>query len=235
MHYSVSDIKMMADNIAASCLFKSDNATNKPLSPSQVMTLLLISNAEGKHPALGVKDYDIIVGKPVKKTDAMLRDLLLNGGSVVWHKLDDTGATATFSHPQGGTVKIDWDVKRATSAGLINKDNWKKHRRAMFRARCVGEGIRAIFPAAASGLYNTEEMADMTDKNIEIVDNPSETIESLAEKLAADIEAAPDLAKLTEVYIAHADTLARMEIEQPEWAPLMQDKFEKRAQGLGAV
>lgn len=232
MHYSVSDIKIMAENIADSKMFRysTKDFKNKPLSVSQIMTLMLISNAEGRHPALGPKDYDLIDGRPAKKTEAMLRDFLQAGGSVTWERLNDAGASATFSHPQGGMVKIDWDMARANKAGLAGKDMWKKWGRPMFRSRTISEGLRTVYPAACSGVYNTEEMQDITgDLSLSVTESQLEPLDPLCERLAADVAVSNDLAA---TYLAHADLMARIEIERPEYMELIQDLFEIRGKEL---
>lgn len=150
----MAEIQVMAAAVAKSGLFGVK-------TPEQAMTLMLISQAEGRHPALAARDYDIIQNKPAKKAEAMLRDFLYEGGKVEWHKLDDTIADATFSHPSGGTVRIEWTMKRAVSAGLGGRDMWKKYPRQMLRSRTVSEGIRTVCPMATSGMYVPEEVHDI--------------------------------------------------------------------------
>jgi len=127
-------------------------------TPEQAMALLLLAQGEGLHPAIAMRDFDIIQGRPAKKAEAMLRSFIAAGGSVEWHKLDDTCADATFSHPQGGTARISWDLARAKRAGISNKDNYNKYPRQMLRSRVVSEGCRTIYPASTSGLYVPEEV-----------------------------------------------------------------------------
>lgn len=127
----------------------------------ELLSLMLIAQAEGKHPAIVARDYDVIQGRPSKKSEAMLRDFIEAGGSVRWNKLDDTEADATFSHPSGGEVTITWDLKRAAQAGLAGKDMWKKWPRQMLRSRTISEGVRTIYPVATSGMYVPEEIHDM--------------------------------------------------------------------------
>lgn len=150
--HDVSDIERMARAFAASKLF---GVTN----PEQAVALCLIAQAEGRHPASAAQDYHIISGKPSKKADAMLRDFLSGGGKVQWHKLDDTIADATFSHPAGGTVRITWDMDRAKQAQLTTP-MWKKYPRQMLRSRTVSEGVRTVYPMATSGMYVPEEVAE---------------------------------------------------------------------------
>jgi hypothetical protein len=147
------EIERLAISIAKSGLFGMK-------TPDQAMALMMIAQAEGMHPALAARDYDVIQGRPAKKSEAMLRDFLGAGGKVEWHGLDDTIADATFSHPQGGMVRITWDMKRAQAAGLGGKDNWKKFPRQMLRSRTVSEGVRTVWPTATGGMYVPEEAQD---------------------------------------------------------------------------
>lgn len=150
---TMGDIEKMAIAVAKSGLFGVKR-------PEEAMALMLVAQAEGRHPALAARDYDIIQGRPAKKTEAMLRDFLESGGKVEWHDLTDTNAEATFSHPSGGTVKISWDMNRAKAAGLASRDMWRKYPRQMLRSRCVSEGIRTVCPMATSGMYVPEEVRD---------------------------------------------------------------------------
>ena len=131
-------------------------------TPDQCMALLLLAHAEGIHPAIAMRDFDLIQGRPAKKAEAMHRSFLAAGGSVEWHALDDTQADATFSHPQGGTARIKWDMKRVEQAKIANEAMYQKFPRAMLRSRCISEGCRTVFPAATSGLYEPGEVAGFT-------------------------------------------------------------------------
>jgi hypothetical protein len=152
-------MEKMAATIAKSGLFGVKNA-------DQALALMVVAAAEGKSPALIARDFDIIQGRPAKKSEAMLRDFHAAGGSVEWHKLDDTTADATFSHPQGGSVRLVWDMARATQAGLTGKDGsmYKKYPRSMLRARLVSEGVRTVWPGATSGMYTPEEGHDIAEE-----------------------------------------------------------------------
>lgn len=147
------DVERMALAIAKSGLFGVK-------TPDQALALMLVAQAEGLHPATAARDYDIIQGRPAKKSEAMLRAFLTNGGTVKWNKLDDTCADATFSHPQGGEVRIEWDMKRVQKAQISNPAMYGKYPRQMLRSRCISEGIRTVCPMATSGMYVPEELKD---------------------------------------------------------------------------
>lgn len=193
--HDVSDIAEMARAIAASRLFGIT-------SPDQALALCLIAQAEGRHPASAAQDYHIVSGKPSKKADAMLRDFLNSGGKVQWHDLTDTLVSATFSHPAGGSARIDWDMARAKKAQL-NTPMWTKFPRQMLRSRVVSEGVRTVFPMATSGMYVPEEVVefdapkdvtppqkDVTPTEpvlIEGSDEPKQKTKYAAKKLMADM------------------------------------------------
>ena len=149
-----ADLERLAASIAASGLFGIK-------TKDQAVALMMIAHAEGRHPALAARDYDIIQNRPAKKSEAMLRDFLEGGGTVKWHALNDTEADATFSHPAGGSVRINWNMERATKAGLTSKENYRKFPRQMLRSRTVSEGVRTVYPLATSGMYVPEEVSDI--------------------------------------------------------------------------
>jgi hypothetical protein len=149
----VSDLEKMASAVAASKLFGIT-------TPEQAMALMLVAQAEGLHPATAARDYHIIQGRPTLKADAMLARYLASGGKVEWGVHTDTEVEATFSHPQGGTLKIKWDMARAKAAELGGKGMWTKYPRQMLRARVISEGVRATNPAVAVGIYTPEEAED---------------------------------------------------------------------------
>lgn len=148
---TVSDVERVANAIAKGGLFGSKD-------PNAVLTLCLLAQAEGQHPAVVFRDYHVINGRPAKKAEAMLRDFINAGGKVEWHQLDDDKADATFSHPSG-SARITWDHARAQKAQIAGNAMYKKYPRQMLRSRVISEGIRTVYPGATSGLYEEGEVA----------------------------------------------------------------------------
>jgi hypothetical protein len=160
----IGDLERMAQAFAKSGMFGTK-------TPDQAMALLLLAQAEGVHPAIAMRDFDVIQGKPAKKAEAMQRAFLAAGGTIEWHSMTDELAEASFSHPQGSNgkpVKISWDIARAKKAGLGGKDNYTKFPRQMLCSRVISEGCRRVYPASTSGLYVPEEVRDFPkDKRAE--------------------------------------------------------------------
>ena len=84
----------------------------------QAIALMAICEAEGLHPAKAVQEYHIIQGRPALKADAMLARFQAAGGKVKWTSMTDQRVAGEFSHPQGGSVEIDWTIDMAKRAGL---------------------------------------------------------------------------------------------------------------------
>lgn len=151
-----SDMEKMAGVIAQSGLFGVRH-------PVQALALMLVAQAEGLHPATAARDYHVIQGRPALRTDAMLARFQAAGGKVQWHDYTDDVVSATFSHPAGGSLRVEWTIERARTAGLAGKETWKQYPRAMLRARVISEGIRAVYPGVLSGMYAPEEVRDMAE------------------------------------------------------------------------
>jgi hypothetical protein len=145
----------MAQAIAESKLFGIQ-------TPAQALALGLLCQAEGRHPAEAARDYHIINGKPSLKSEAMLARFQQAGGKVEWHEYTHESVSGTFSHPQGGSLKVSWTMQDATRAGLTGNPTWKKFPRQMLKARCISEAVRGIYPGVLSGLYAPEEVGEFT-------------------------------------------------------------------------
>ena len=160
--HSVDDMSMMANAIAKSGLFGMKTA-------DQALALMIVAQAQGKHPATITDDYDIIQGRACRKSSSLLTQFQAMGGTVQWDQDNhESRQGATFSHPSGGSMHVAWDIERATKAGLTGKDNWKKYPQQMMRARCISEGVRAVYPAAIGGMLVSEEAQDMPKAEIDM-------------------------------------------------------------------
>lgn len=149
----VSELEAMAQHIVKSGLFGMKKV-------EEAVALMLVAQSEQQHPASIANTYHIIQGRPALKSDAMLARFQQAGGRVEWHEYTDECVSATFTHAAGGSLKVDWDMNRANAAGLGNKDNWKKYKRQMLRARVISDGVRGVYPAVLGGFYTPEEVQD---------------------------------------------------------------------------
>lgn len=186
---ALGDMERMAIAITKSGLFGMK-------TPEQALALMIVAQAENKHPGTVAAEYHIIQGRAALKSDAMLARFQSSGGRVEWHDHTNEVVSATFTHPQGGALRIDWDVARAKAAGLGGKDNWRNYPRQMLRARVISEGVRAVFPGVLQGMYTPEEVGDFS--------TPTRQTVTLADVVAAVpavqdtvVETLPPVAKKT--------------------------------------
>ena len=149
------DMQQMAEVAAGSKMFGFKNT-------QEAMAIMLLCQAENLHPAVAMRDFHVIQGRPALKADAMLARFQQAGGKVEWKEYTDEKVTGVFSHPQGGTLELSWTLAKAKAIGIANKDNWKNYPRAMLRARVVSEGIRSVYPGCVVGVYTPEEVQDFT-------------------------------------------------------------------------
>lgn len=152
-NFALSEVQIMAAAIAKSGLFGIK-------TPDQAMALMLIAQAEGRHPATVAQDYDIIQGRPAIKAQVALIRFQQAGGKIEWICRSEGRCEAKFSHPQSGTVPVMWDTDRADQMGYLSKDNWRKQPMIMLQWRVVAEGVRICYPACLSGQYLVEEVQD---------------------------------------------------------------------------
>lgn len=187
-------IERMANAVAKSGLFAVK-------SPEAAVSLMLIAQAEGIHPAQAMMDYDVIQGKPALKASAMLARFQRAGGTVEWLEATDKTVSGKFTHAAGGSVTVTWDDARVKQAGLDTKDMHKKFPLQMKRARCISEGVRAVCPGVTPlNMYTPEETADMDEINVSSQSTASQRVDAM--------DGAPLLSELVEQHMARISEAA---------------------------
>lgn len=178
---TIPDIERIGTAIAKSGLFGMK-------TPDQAIALCFVAASEGIHPARAALEYHIIQGRPSLKADAMLSRFQAAGGKVEWKEYTDEKVSGVFSHPQGGSIEIDWTIERAKQAGVYGKNpTWKSYPRAMLRSRCISEAIRTIYPGVSVGIYTPDEVQDFTHEEKDITPPPTQEkkVENVAKAKAA--------------------------------------------------
>lgn len=165
---------IMARKIASSGMFGLKNE-------NQAYSLMLIAESEGVHPMKAVQQFHIINGKPALKSTEVLSRFQKSGGKVEWIETTDLVAKGKFTHPDGGTITIIWDIEKAKKADLYDKNPvWKKYPSNMLRARCITDAINAIYPACLGGCLTESQAEDIPIEEIEevqieeVIDNTKE-------------------------------------------------------------
>jgi hypothetical protein len=214
---ALGDMQVMANAFAKSGLLGMK-------TPEQALTLMIVAVAEGRHPGSVANDYHIIQGRASLKADSMLARFQQSGGRVEWHDHTNEKVSATFTHPAGGSLRIDWDMARAKAAGLGGKDNWRSYPRQMLRARVISEGVRATFPAVLNGMYTPEEVGEFdAPRPVRAVAAKVEPVVEVKAEPVVEPVAVPET-KAIEAEVVSIDT------EEPEWAITLEKRiFEHEA------
>lgn len=198
VYFPMPELDRMADAFVESKLF---GVKDK----SQALSLLLIAQAEGMHPAIAIQEFDIVNGKPARKTHAVLARFQDSGGTIEWLELSEQCARATFRHPKSiAPVTIEWTMEQASKVmveswdnspgavrgakiktSLTDKEVWHNYPRAMLRARVIAEGVRATFPRAIGGMLVVEEAQDLGEM-IEGSATREETAVEMPKRIARD-------------------------------------------------
>lgn len=173
----LSDVQVLATAVARSNLFPAFK------TPEQALVLMMMAQVEGCHPMQAVQRYDVIQGKPAKKSDAMLADFQQRGGTITWIEYTDEAVEAEFmSKGMAKPARVKWTYKQAEAAGLTSKQTWKQFKRQMLKARVISEGIRISDPGVVAGLYSPEEVQDFDGRS------PAQAVQEAPTSQAADAE-----------------------------------------------
>ncbi len=137
-------------------------------SQDQIFTLMMICEAENIHYIEALRQYDIIEGRPAMKAAAIQAKFQNHSGFVEWVRFDEDAAEAMFSHPtlQPKPIRVSVTYDECVKRGIVQgkdgiKKNWRCHRAAMLRARCISAGVRMVYPGIVVGIYTPEELEDM--------------------------------------------------------------------------
>ena len=177
---SVSDMQVMAESIVKSNFYGFK-------TKEQVMAVMLVAQAEGKHPATVVQEYDIIQGRPALKSQALLARFQMAGGKVEWQEVSAKRCCGTFSHPLGGSLTIEWTIEMARQAGLVRDGSgWTKFPEDMLSARVISRAVRKVYPGCILGHYAVEEVMDFEPRK-PLNMGPVERVEEVqTEEVVAD-------------------------------------------------
>ena len=108
-----------------------------------------------------LQSIHVIQGRPSISAQTMIA-LIRNKFPDAYIKIEDgegfsTCAMARCQEDKENAYVAKWDMSKAKSMGLANKDNWQKQPQTMMRWRAVSEAARFVFPDAIMNLYTPEE------------------------------------------------------------------------------
>lgn len=154
----------MAKLFAMSGLFKDIAGTSQEQAIAQSYVKIALGGSMGFSPAESMQGIDIIQGRP--SVGSQLRAARMQRAGYSWRidRLDNTGCELTIFAGAKEIGKAAFTKEDATSAGVINKDNWKKDPSSMYFARAITRAQRRYAPGVLSlDIVSSEEAIDIPE------------------------------------------------------------------------
>lgn len=203
--------------------------------PESVFTVLMAGKELGLTALKALRSIHVIDGKVVMSADLIVALCKSRRDVCKYFQLvESSSQVATYETQREGDpspTRISYTLDDARTAGLVGKDNWKKHPGAMLRARCSAALARAVYPDLAMGLYDPDELerdaAPVAAPRREVV----EVRESSGEftEFSAALDSAADLSSVNRVVTRIAAAHKSGRITDGQLASLKRATAAKRA------
>lgn len=182
---SLGQMKEYAGVFYASGYFKDQK------SLSQGIVKIMAGQELGLAPFTAMKGINIIDGKP-ELSAGLMGSLIKNSGKYDYRvkDWDSKGCTVTITQEGKEVGSATFNTEDATTAGLINKNNWKSHPKAMYFARALSMAARTYCPEVLGGgsVYVEGELSGETSE-AEVVTAPETVKDDVVEEEATSDDA----------------------------------------------
>lgn len=157
-------------------------------TPEKAMAIIQTGKELGLGPMQSLRSIHIIEGKPTMSADLIAGLALAKLPGSVLRVVETSDKKCVVDGGRAGQelTRFTYTIEDAQRAGLAGKDNWKRHPRAMLRARAITEAARAIFPDTCVGLYDADELGAVTGPTGEIVELPRVEVTQVNPHMAPD-------------------------------------------------
>lgn len=127
--------------------------------PEAAVAIIMKGYELGMQPMQAFAHINVIQGKPTLSSEGMLAQIwkAIPNAFIDFVRTEDEYCEIHAARPKCTPRKFVFQKIDAQRAGLDTKDNWKKWPRAMYKARCIAEMARTIFPDALMGCSHTAE------------------------------------------------------------------------------
>lgn len=195
----VGEALVMATKLVASGLLP------KTISRPEAAFAIILAGRELGLPAMqSLRSIHIIEGKPVLSADLMAALCKRSPDCALFRLVESTDKIATYEAQRTGeasATRMSYTIDQAAAAGLVGKDNWKRHTAAMLRARAASAISRAVFPDLLVGCYSDDEGEEIRRPREPVIDTTATqehqpTVAEIVADWSVAIEAADDLAEL---------------------------------------
>ena len=131
-------------------------------TPEAMFAILATGRELGLPMMQATRSLHYLDGKPTLSADLIVALVKRHPECEYFRVVSASNEAVTMETKRRGEpepVRITWTIDDAQRAGVLGKENWKKYPRAMLRARVSTELARAVFPDAALGLYDPDELS----------------------------------------------------------------------------
>jgi len=146
--------------------------------PGEILMLLMKGRDMGLSPIESLEGLYLVSGRPTLSADARNRMIRKHGHRV--EIVEWTNKVCRLKGIRKGETKgeeVSYGIDEAAMAGLLNKDNWKKHTKEMLFARCISLLQRVHFPDVLSSVvYDPDEAEEIKEPAITVEPIPEEKI-----------------------------------------------------------
>ncbi len=205
----IDDLASLAEKLAPRSMLP-EKLRNKP---HDVLAIVMAGRELGLPPWASIRLLNVIEGKPVLTADGMVAVARGSGKCVSFDMIESTDKIATFETVRHGgkPQRMSFTIEEAKTAGLTNKDNWKKHSAAMLRARAQAALCRVVYQDVLAGVYSDDEAADFSRSRApEPIDvEPEPDVDELAWQLRISTTTSDEMVDLRADYKALPDCDAK--------------------------
>ena len=134
-------------------------------SADKAFAVLLKGHELGFAPMASAGSISIIKGKVSLSADATIALCKRSPACLFLRLLASTEEVATYETQRAGDpspTTLSYTIAQARTAGLTGSQTWRAHAPAMLRARCGAAIARAVYPDLVAGIYDPDEMAEIT-------------------------------------------------------------------------
>lgn len=139
--------------------------------PAAITAAILFGRELDMPPMQALSQVHVVEGRPSLSAEHMRAMVLAAGHELAydlsvpmqvtvtgrrWIGRNPMTGSATYGNP----TSVTWNIAMAERAGLVGKNNWKRHPRQMLEARATAELCRLIFADVTHGLPSVEELDD---------------------------------------------------------------------------
>ncbi len=156
-----------------------------------------------------LRSINVIDGRPSLSAELMTKLVRARGHSIRGKFAPSTVTVYGRRVDNGDEMEVEWTLEMAKTAGLADKQNWKRYPEAMLWARAVSQLCRMLFADCLRGLSHTGDEVEMTAEErveeavtagaVPVDEGPVDEEVAVVEQLSALAEPEPSLAEMAEV------------------------------------